>query len=1224
MKKWIALLLAVLLTTSLFPTVTAAKAEADSSDIWAEIARIEDGAINARTVQTEAAAAAYAANVDKIIAAVEASDACVPGSINRHGDFFYFTTTDGQVNGYSPRLRAKIRGAKATGADPEAVSGVETTSFGTRGGWPGSKNVAVFQPYYGLDSSFTTQYPNEGVSIAQATGGTSTTYKTNDATVDAIADAIESCGVVIFDSHGDTDYANGYDYTSRANTSYICLQSGTGLTSADQATVTGPYGTYHHAYYAGSGYGGMKYYCVDGTAISNHMERNSPNGLLWMAICLGMATDGLEAPMRDRGVEVVYGYSQSVTFAGDFAWEEVFWDEMIAGKDVAASISAMKTQIGCPDPNTTDYPAWPIVVSDEDAYPGHGNVDAAQTVYSTWTLQQGFEVSAYSGDETRGTVSVMGTTITAMPKVGCYTSGYEVTSGVATVEQNGDVLEVTPESDCVIRVDFADKNPAALTYHVPAGVSCPAPYQGYEKDSVTIPTPKGTPTADGEDYFFYGWTTAEVEDVDTLPQPVYKPGEVLDLPAGQTDLYALYRYFKPDDPTVHGQFLRLDAEPQSWEGEIVITYQSQKALDASGKYTGTAIGSKSAVVDLEQAGVVVSDNYLMNVPDEMIYVASKNAYGSFQIRMKNAEFMLCVSSDTNSLTTTKAAAAKAARWNMQFTNGNAVLQSVNYPARTLQYDTSLTRFRAYNEGAKEPLTVYQANPGKMMYATILHDKVVCDEHDFTDWTVTAEATCVAAGERSHYCRVCGFAETEVLPIDPNHHTSNTEQHGEVKPTCTEDGKKADTYCADCGAKLADGETIPALGHAWSEPVFTWSGYESAKATRTCERDASHTETKDAAVTKEVTQAPTPTTNGIRTYTASVVFDGVTYTDTKTETIPAIVYTWGEPTWEWAEDGSAATATFTANEDASIQQTLDAEISSVVKTKPGCETPGLRENTAKVTFQEREYTDVRTYEIPATGHGWSEPAFTWNGYESATATRICAKDLTHVETKDAVVTAEVTTAPTMTEDGVRTYTAAVEFDGVTYTDTKTETIPATGLVNPFVDVKEGDFFYDAVLWAFYHDPQITAGTSKTKFSPSNTCTREQVVTFLWRAKGCQEPTNTENPFKDVPADAYYTKAVLWAVENGITNGKSKTKFGVGDPCTREQVVTFLWRAEGEPEHETIDNPFTDVSETAYSYNAILWAVEKGITNGTSKTKFSPTKTCTRGEVVTFLWRNDQNK
>ena len=259
MKKWIALLLVVVLTMSLFPTVTAAEKKADSSDIWAEIARIEDSVINAETVQTEAAAAAYAANVDEIIAAVEASDAYVPGSIIRHGDFFYFTTTDGQVNGYSPRLRAAIRSAKATGADPEAVSGVETTSFATRGGWPDSKDVAVFQPYYGLDSNFTNQYPNEGVSIAQATGGTSTTYKTNDATIDAIADAIETCGVVIFDSHGDTDYSgSGGDYTSRANTSYICLQSGTGITSADQAAVTGPYGTYYHAYFGGYGYNGMQ------------------------------------------------------------------------------------------------------------------------------------------------------------------------------------------------------------------------------------------------------------------------------------------------------------------------------------------------------------------------------------------------------------------------------------------------------------------------------------------------------------------------------------------------------------------------------------------------------------------------------------------------------------------------------------------------------------------------------------------------------------------------------------------------------------------------------------------------------------------------------------------------------------------------------------------------------------------------------------------------------
>ena len=173
-------------------------------------------------------------------------------------------------------------------------------------------------------------------------------------------------------------------------------------------------------------------------------------------------------------------------------------------------------------------------------------------------------------------------------------------------------------------------------------------------------------------------------------------------------------------------------------------------------------------------------------------------------------------------------------------------------------------------------------------------------------------------------------------------------------------------------------------------------------------------------------------------------------------------------------------------------------------------------------------------------------------------------------------------------------------------------------NAFRDVEEDSYYEIPVAWAV--GMGITNGTGGGKFSPNKTCTREQVVTFLWRAKGCEEPTSTNNPFKDVPADAYYTKAVLWAVENGITNGNSKTKFGVGDPCTRGQVVTFLWRAEGEPEPSSAANPFKDVSETDYFYKAVLWAVEKGITKGTSKTKFSPAKTCTRGEVVTFLYRD----
>ena len=482
-------------------------------------------------------------------------------------------------------------------------------------------------------------------------------------------------------------------------------------------------------------------------------------------------------------------------------------------------------------------------------------------------------------------------------------------------------------------------------------------------------------------------------------------------------------------------------------------------------------------------------------------------------------------------------------------------------------------------------------------------------------TVTPPS-CAVTGNMSLSCVDCEEGGIKTLKV-LSHVAGPEQRENENAPTCTEAGAyDSVTKCAVCGELMERIRTeIPAMGHEWCEPVFNWNGYRSAVATRTCARDASHIETKDATVTSEITVEATPTTEGVKTYTATVVFDGMTYTDTKTEPIPATGYTWGDPTWKWAEDGSTATATFTSNEDDTVRQTVDAEISSVVEIEPDCTMAGRRENTAKVTFLDREYTDVRTYVIPALGHAWSDPVFYWNGYESAMAKRTCANNPAHAEAKDASVTAEVILAPTMTEDGIRIHIATVEFDGKTYTEVKMETIPSVG----FVDVKEGDFFYEAVLWAYYHVPQITAGTSKTKFSPSNTCTREQVVTFLWRAKGCQEPTSTENPFKDVPADAYYTKAVLWAVEKGVTNGKSKTKFGVGDPCTREQVVTFLWRAEGEPEHETAENPFTDVSETAYSYDAILWAVENDITKGTSKTKFSPAKTCTRGQIVTFLYR-----
>ena len=173
-----------------------------------------------------------------------------------------------------------------------------------------------------------------------------------------------------------------------------------------------------------------------------------------------------------------------------------------------------------------------------------------------------------------------------------------------------------------------------------------------------------------------------------------------------------------------------------------------------------------------------------------------------------------------------------------------------------------------------------------------------------------------------------------------------------------------------------------------------------------------------------------------------------------------------------------------------------------------------------------------------------------------------------------------------------------------------------LANPFKDVKAGEYFYTPVLWAVAKN--VTTGTSATTFSPNNACTRGQIVTFLWRASGSPEPTITQNPFTDVKSNQYYYKAVLWAVEKGITTGMTPTTFDPNAKCTREQIVTFLWRSQGKPKVVSA-NPFTDVKAGAYYYDAVLWAVSKGITTGTSKTTFSPKADCTRGQIVTFLYR-----
>ncbi|MBQ8600002.1 MAG: S-layer homology domain-containing protein [Clostridia bacterium] len=184
--------------------------------------------------------------------------------------------------------------------------------------------------------------------------------------------------------------------------------------------------------------------------------------------------------------------------------------------------------------------------------------------------------------------------------------------------------------------------------------------------------------------------------------------------------------------------------------------------------------------------------------------------------------------------------------------------------------------------------------------------------------------------------------------------------------------------------------------------------------------------------------------------------------------------------------------------------------------------------------------------------------------------------------------------------------------------ESETVPAEGtqLPNPFTDVAEESYYTTSVLWAL--EQSITTGTTETTFGPDESCTRAQIVAFLWRAADCPTPQTTQMPFLDITEDAYYYDAVLWALENGITTGTAETAFTPDATCTRGQIVTFLWRSEESPV-AVCENPFTDVEAEAYYMNAVLWAVENGITTGTTETTFSPEEPCSRGQSVTFLDR-----
>ena len=401
MKRFASLMLVLVMVFSLLPTnlqVFAAdepQPQEIGQDAYAEVDTVFDLIDKAESAPAKKNAT-DAQKVEDAIAIVLASDSYVEGSLEQNGNFFTWETDDGIRCAYSPRMR-EIDDKRT----PETSKDVIVNEpVATKGGSPAGNQVYLIGPYYGSDSSFTDQYKKEAKRVAETIGDTDgyTLYSGKAATVDKVAEAISNGAVVFFDSHGMTNYENPnneYDCSTKATMSYLCLTSTTGLTDEDYDD-------------------GALYYpdgiCINGATIANHMTKNSPSGFLWMAICLGMATDTMCQPLRAKGVEVVYGYSESVTFEGDYRFEKAFWDAFLNGDTVANAISKMKAKWGNYDWSTQiandygsydgytslreaqdDFTAFPVVVSDEDPHPGKRTTSsygasALQTVKSTYVL----------------------------------------------------------------------------------------------------------------------------------------------------------------------------------------------------------------------------------------------------------------------------------------------------------------------------------------------------------------------------------------------------------------------------------------------------------------------------------------------------------------------------------------------------------------------------------------------------------------------------------------------------------------------------------------------------------------------------------------------------------------------------------------------------------------------------------------------------------------------
>ena len=785
-KRVLCLLLVLVLTGSMLPTVFATGSGDESTVLTDEDYASADAVFAQIDAMEDAPAtknASEAELTDKAIALVMASDSYVDGSLERNGDSFTWMTTDGIRCLYSSQTRD--RKSLKDNKEVVAESGIYNEPVPTKGGWPASKQVYLIGPYYhDPEEPFTDQYKKEATDIAAAIGDTDgyTLYSGTAATIDKVAEAMSNGAVVIFDSHGTTDYAEVvgyysdgtpiYECVTGATSSYLCLSSKSGLTTADFNAGNALYGSGNEAY-------------VNGTAIAQRMTKNSPGGILWMAICLGMATDGMYAPFRNKGVEVVYGYSQSVTFEGDYLYEETFWDNMIAGSDVATSIAAMKTEWGNWDWTPTiaqasgysggystisaarsDYAAFPIVVSDEDSHPGQKTntfygADSLQTVKSTYTLYPQYEITVQSNNTAYGTASFSGTTVTATPANGYFTESATVLSGNATVSQNGNTFTVNAQSDCTIQINFAPKTPVTVSF---SGATV-ASQNGYAGDSMTLPTVEAP---DG--YKFLGWMNAPLTG-DTTEKPSFYTTSFT--PTGNTTLYALYSYVDENTSTGTGDYVKVTETPTDWSGEYLIVYEAGNLI-----FDGslTTLDAKNNVQSVTISNSIISAAKY----DQYKFIVSEYN-GGYSIQSASGQYIGGKAGENKITTSTSP---------IKNTISLAASGDVNIDSSgALQYNAGDNRFRYYSKANQTAIALY-----------------VKDGINGTTYYTTSIVKC------------------EHL---------NTTNVAAVAATCTTGGYTAGVQCLDCDVFISGHTVIAAQGHSYASVVTPPTATEQGYTTYTC-------------------------------------------------------------------------------------------------------------------------------------------------------------------------------------------------------------------------------------------------------------------------------------------------------------------------------------------------------------------------------------------------------